>query len=65
MEKEETVYINDVQAAKIMGLSKQSLRNWRHLNRGLPYYKIGRSVRYALADVIEFMESRKINTEGN
>ncbi len=37
-----------------------TLRNDRHNRRGIPYYKVGRSVRYSLTDVIGFMESRKI-----
>jgi hypothetical protein len=42
-----------------------TLRNDRHLNRGIPYVKIGRSVRYEMDDVLQFMRSRKIQTEDN
>jgi len=40
-----------------------SLRNDRFIERGIPYIKIGRSVRYSLEDVLRFMEEHKIQTE--
>lgn len=56
-------YVNDVEAAKIAGLSPQTLRNWRQLGRGPNYIKLGRSVRYSLADLISWLESHKIRPE--
>ena len=56
-------YINEKEVSEITGVALQTLRNQRHWNRGFPYTKIGRSVRYLLQDVLEFMESRKIETE--
>lgn len=44
------------------GRALQSLRNDRHLGKNIPYIKFGKSVRYNINDVIEFMESRKIDT---
>lgn len=54
-------YVNDVEAAKIAGLSPQTLRNWRQLGRGPAYSKLGRSVRYSLNDLISWLEGRRIN----
>jgi excisionase family DNA binding protein len=34
---------------------------WNHTGKGPTYMKVGRHVRYALADVIEWERSRKIN----
>ena len=56
-------YITEKQVAEITSFGLQTLRNDRHLRRGLPYIKKGRSVRYALADVIEFMEKHRIRPE--
>ena len=53
-------YLNEQQVSKITGRALQTLRNDRFCSKGLPYVKFGRSVRYSLADVVEFMESRKI-----
>ena len=55
-------YINEQLVEKITGRACQTLRNDRHRGRGIPYVKIGRSVRYKLSDVVEYMESRKIVT---
>jgi len=55
-------YLNEKEVAKITRLSLATLRNDRFLSRGIPYVKIGRSVRYSLEDVIQYMESHKIKT---
>ena len=57
-------YINEVRVAYITGRALSTLRNERARGLGIPYIKIGRSVRYDLMDVINFMESRKIMTQG-
>ena len=51
-------------AAAILEKSVQSLRNERHLGRGLPYVKIGRSVRYLLSDIREYLQRHRIDPEG-
>jgi len=55
-------YLNEVQVAEMTGRALSTLRNERFNRCGIPYIKIGRSVRYSLQDVIDFMESRKIST---
>jgi len=56
-------YLDEVKASEITGRALPTLRNDRHHRRGIPYIKMGRSVRYALADIIAYMESRKIVPE--
>ena len=56
-------YINEKEVSSITGRALPTLRNDRHHGRGIPYCKIGKSVRYGLSDVVDFMESRKILTE--
>lgn len=58
-------YINEKEVSEIIGRALPTLRNDRHRRRGIPYVKIGRSVRYALRDVIAFMEDRKIIPEND
>jgi predicted DNA-binding transcriptional regulator AlpA len=48
------------EAASLMAYGVQTLRNQRFRGEGPPYSKIGRSIRYKISDVIEFMESRKV-----
>ena len=56
-------YVNDVKAAKILGCSPQTLRNWRHLGRGPVYRKKDRMVRYQVVDLLDFMNSGRIDPE--
>jgi predicted DNA-binding transcriptional regulator AlpA len=60
MQNQQQRYIKEKEVARITGRGLQTLRNDRHRGRGLPYIKMGRSVRYSLEDVIAYMEARKI-----
>lgn len=54
-------YLNEMEVAAITGRAVSTLRNERHLRRGIPYHVIGqRSIRYRLADVMAFMEAQRI-----
>ena len=55
-------YLTERQVSEITGRALSTLRNDRMHRRGLPYVKLGRSVRYNLEEVLSFMESRKIET---
>lgn len=58
-------YLTEVEVAELTGRGLQTLRNDRHLRRGFPYVKLGRSIRYRLADILlTFMDSRRIETDG-
>jgi len=60
IEKIQDSLILEEEAAKIIGRSIQTMRNDRHLCRGLPYIKIGRSVRYSLQDIQEYIQKNRI-----
>ncbi len=62
---EDLKYVGEKEVSKITGRALPTLRNDRHNRRGIPYIKMGRSVRYSVQDVIAFMEGNKIDTEGN
>jgi hypothetical protein len=55
--------IDENQAAKILGRAVQTLRNDRHLRKGVPYIKLGRSVRYRLSDLLSYIEKHRIDPE--
>jgi len=55
-------YILEDEAARLTGFSVQTLRNYRFKRIGFPYYKIGRSVRYKVKDILDYMEKFKIQT---
>jgi hypothetical protein len=64
MEQNENIkVIDEKQAAAIMRRSIQTLRNDRHLRRGCPYLKIGRSVRYTISDIHNFLAASRIDPE--
>lgn len=54
-------FLNEFEVAAITGRAVSTLRNDRHLRRGLPYLKVSaRSIRYRTPDVMNFMEARPI-----
>ena len=59
---EQVQYLTEKQVSTITGRALSTLRNERFLGKGIPYIKIGKSVRYKYDDVIGFMESRRIET---
>lgn len=48
------------QASEILNIPLATLRKWRCLRVKLPYVKIGRSVRYRLTDLVEFLDKLTI-----
>ena len=49
------------QAAEYLGLKPQTLATWRcNARYGLPFIRIGRSVKYRLADVENWLKSRTV-----
>lgn len=57
-------WLTDIEVANLTGLSVFTLRAHRQKGIGIPYYKIGRSVRYKLDDVEAFMDAHKIRHLG-
>lgn len=55
-----TRYLTEQQVSTIINRAVQTLRNDRHNRRGIPYVKVGRSVRYKEDDVIQHMDSRRV-----
>ncbi len=59
-----TPYLDERETAALTRRAVSTLRNERHLRRGLSYLKVGkRSVRYKLSDVLAFMEARRTTFE--
>lgn len=56
--------VNEKEAARILNISPGTLSVWRCTNRyRLPFVKIGKAVRYRVADLERFIESRTIGGE--
>lgn len=56
-------YLTEKEVANLIKRALPTLRNERHLRRGIPYVKCGRSIRYIKADVEAYMLSRRITPE--
>ena len=67
MEKEEakSSMVNEREAARILGIALQTLRNWRGLRQGPNYVKYARSVRYDINDLQEYVRQHRIILQEN
>ena len=57
--------LTEQETSGLIKVPPQTLRNHRSKGFGLPYYKLGRSVRYSLADIVDYISSHKISTTDN
>jgi len=54
--------VSDKDAAFILGVSRQTLCNWRHIGVGPAYLKINsKMIRYRLSDLQAFMDSQRVD----
>jgi len=51
---------NEREAAVILGCTVSALRKWRLLGKGPRYHKIGRLVRYADADLAQYLDANRV-----
>ena len=56
-------YINEVNVSDMTGMSVATLRNHRWLGKGIPYIKIGRTVRYQESEVLAYLDKLKVQTK--
>ena len=47
--------LTEKEAAQFLGVSVRTLQNWRRKGIGPKWYKVGRLVRYARADLYDFL----------
>lgn len=58
-----TGWLTEQEVSAIIGCSLSLLRQNRHKHKGIPYTKMGRSVRYAAEDVKLFMDRHRVQPE--
>ena len=56
-------FLKEKEVAELTSLALSTIRHHRLDRRGIPYIKVGRSVRYSLDDVLNFMERNKVKTK--
>ena len=60
----ESNLLSRAEAAKILGVEPQTLAVWKSTKRyPLPCVKVGRSVRYRMADVLDFIKANTLGGE--
>jgi len=55
-------FLTELEVSQMTKIALPTLRNHRFRGMGIPYYKIGKSVRYRLQDVLDYMESKRVTT---
>ncbi len=55
-------YLTEAEVSELTRIALPTLRNQRFRCVGIPYSKIGRSVRNLLQDVSDYMSERRIDT---
>lgn len=51
--------LTETEAAVRLGLKVSTLRAWRHQKRGPAFVRLGRAVRYLVADIEAFLNANK------
>lgn len=54
-------YVDCKTAAEILGFEDQTLRAWRSSGkRKIPFFRIGRTIRYSIDDLNTFIEQNRV-----
>lgn len=56
-------FIDERQLSERIGIECTTLQNWRWSGKGPRYVKVGRLVRYNLADVLAWLAANTVGTE--
>lgn len=61
--EDDDALVDERQIASLTGFSLSRLRNDRYLKQGIPFVKIGSSVRYRAGDYRSYIQSSRVATE--
>lgn len=53
-------YLNTRTTSELTGISESTLEKWRVSGTGIPFVKAGRSVKYAVDDIHQWMAARRV-----
>jgi helix-turn-helix protein len=59
IERDTRALTSEKDAARFLSVSQRTLQAWRALGSGPPYIKMGRAIRYCMADLIAWTESKR------
>jgi len=57
--------VNDREAAAILNMAVDTVRKWRVEGRGPKFYRFGRAIRYAVADLDDFRDRHLVTPSSN
>ncbi len=60
LSKEDSILISPKDTARLLSCGQSTLARHRSQGTGIPYVKLGRSVRYSLTDIFSWMEKHKV-----
>ncbi len=63
LEKLKDRYLTAKEASELTGMNPATLANQRSARRGIPFIKVGRSIRYRMTDILAFMDGHRIDPE--
>ena len=52
--------MNELEAAKLLGISEKTLQAWRCNSKGPVYIKVGRTVRYRKEDLQSYIDRKTV-----
>lgn len=55
--------LTEIQVSQLTGRSRSALQKDRFFRKGIPFVKLGRSVRYHLGDVLAFIDGCRVKTD--
>ena len=58
-----SLLLSEKETAELLCCGRSTLARHRSQGIGIPYFKIGRSCRYSIDDVLKFIKSKRIETE--
>lgn len=61
-EAESTCVVREPAAARLLGVSKASLRRWRREGRGPSFVRLERAIGYRIADLERFLTENTVKT---
>jgi len=54
--------VNETKASQLLGCSVAKMQKDRRLSSPIPYYKVGRSVKYKLSDIEQYLEQQRFTS---
>ena len=55
-------FIDEIQAAAILGVSRKAMQNWRWQGRGPRFCRIESCVRYQVGELLAYAEARRVQS---